>query len=707
VSETSPLKVLFIWHHHQPYYKTDGTFLLPWVRMHGIKDYWDMVRILDDFPGIKQTFNFAPSLLEQLQDYLSQKDQFGEGGTTDVAYLLSLKNPDSFTPEDKLQAMRTFFGANTERMIKRYPRYSELLGKRGIVRNDNDIENSINNFDSQDFRDLQVWWNLSWVGEYSRFDPPFKYYLDKQRNFSEDEKLDLLKSQLAILRKIIPHHIEAANRGQIEISASPFYHPILPLLCDTNSGMEANADTRLPDTRFRHPEDAHEQVESGLAYASKIFGARPKGMWPSEGSLSDATLEIMTKNKVAWTATDELILQKTLLNAGKGINGDFIQKYFAYDFDKDGNHIKIFFRDHGLSDLIGFVYSQWNPDDAANDLVTRLLKIRESIAANFDERTRAYAIVPIILDGENAWEFYQSDGKDFLRTLYHKLSNEPRIQTVLPSDVKVKHGNSLKHISPGSWINGDFKIWIGHPEDNKAWDYLSQARAAFEKLSQKKTSSERSRAYREIKIAEGSDWCWWYGDDHRSSQAYQFDNLFRYHLKQVYTLLGTNPPAELDEPIKKQSEPFYRQAARMISPKFDEQDHDKEWKDAGFVEEGGGSMQKTGAVVKRLYFCNDMSSYYLRIDTAKEISIERIVIEFQSNHKIRLEIAKDFTIRTEGSLKDFEFAGHYLVSDTIQIAISFGKIRPGEVDLTVSIYDGNKLVDLFPSQGTAKFKVVQ
>ncbi len=702
MKDVYPLKILFIWHHHQPYYKTDGTLLMPWVRMHGIKDYWDMVRILDDYPKIKQTFNFAPVLLEQIQDYLQNR-------TTDTAYALSLKNPDSFTTDDKVQALKTFFLANTERMIKRYPRYSELLAKRGTFEKEGDINTAIQNFTPQDFRDLQVWWNLSWVGEYSRFDPPFKHYLDKQKNFTEDEKVFLLKSQVDILRKIVPHHTKAVKRGQIEISSSPFYHPILPLLCDSNSGKEANVNTKLPVNRFRHPEDANYQVKSGLDYAEKILGSRPSGMWPSEGSVSNAALDILIKNKLTWTATDELILQKTLSKGGREISSDFIEKYFAYNFGNGKNRIKILFRDHSLSDLIGFEYSRWNPDDAANDFMDRLLKIRDSIQTRFDRETLNFAVVPIILDGENAWEFYQSDGKDFLRTLYYKLSNEPRIQTVLPSDVPVKRGNSLKDIVPGSWINGDFKIWIGHQEDNKAWDLLSQARNTFEKLSAEKTATVKASALKEIMIAEGSDWCWWYGDDHKSRQANQFDALFRYHLKQVYNILKVNPPAELDEPIKNMAEVFHRQPDRIISPKFDTLNTDREWMDAGILErvDMGGAMHKTGVQIKRLYFGNDSTNIYLRIDTTRKISHERIMVTFLSNPEITIELGKDFVLRTRESLKEFEFSGHYRIDETIQVALHLGKIESTEVALTAAIYENDTLIDLFPNEGTAKFRIVQ
>lgn len=707
MKDANPLNILFIWHHHQPYYKTDGKFLMPWVRMHGIKDYWDMVRILDDYPKIKQTFNFTPSLLEQIQEYLSQRGPSGHEGTTDIAYDLSLKNPEKFTPADKVRALKTFFMANSERMVKRYPRYAELLEKRGIIKSESDFNKATKNFSTQDFRDLQVWWNLSWVGEYSRFDPPFRYYLDKQRNFTEDEKSVLLKSQFDILRKIVPHHVNAETRGQIEISISPFYHPILPLLCDSNSGKEANAETRLPDHRFRRPDDANDQVRWSVAYAEKIFGVHRKGMWPSEGSVSDAALNIMMKNNVAWTATDELILRKTLLKAGKKISSDFLEKYFAYNFEEGKNHIKILFRDHSLSDLIGFAYSQWSPDDAANDLVMRLLKIRNSIKTRFDKEALNFAVVPIILDGENAWEFYQSDGKDFLRTLYYKLTNEPRIQTVLPSEVKVKRGNTFKHISPGSWVNGDFKIWIGHPEDNKAWNFLFQARNTLEKLSKMKSAYATAKAYKEIMIAEGSDWCWWYGDEHKSQEADQFDDLFRYHLKQVYNLLGAKPPAELEEPIKKKVDQFCRQPMRMISPKFDTLD--KEWENAGIMErvESSGAMQKTGPLIKRLYFGNDLKNIYLLIDTTKKISNEKVVINFLSNPKTTLEIGKDFVFRTEGSPKDFRFAGHYFIGNSIQVAINFGDTKPDTVALSISIYDDDSLIDTFPSQGRAKFRIAQ
>lgn len=685
---------------------------MPWVRMHGIKDYWDMVRILDDYPKIKQTFNFAPSLLEQIQNYL-------EGKVTDAAYILSSKNPESFTDLEKIDSLKTFFLANNERMVKRYPRYSELLDKRGSVKNDQHLYSAIPRFTVQDFRDLQVWWNLSWVGEYSRFDPPFKYYLDKQKNFSEEEKLKLLRAQLEILKRIIPHHVKALKRKQIELSVSPFYHPILPLLCDSNTGAEANPKMTLPENRYRHPEDASHQVKSALAYAKDALGTRPKGMWPSEGSVSNDTLRILIGSKLEWTATDEVILRKTLVKSGKTLSTDFVEKYFAYNFMSDNNSIRIFFRDHSLSDLIGFVYSNWRPDDAAHDLVSRLLKIKESIISHFGEKALDFAVAPIILDGENAWEFYQSDGKDFLRTLYYLLTNETRIETVLPSDVKVKSGNSLRRIEPGSWINGNFDIWIGHQEDNRAWDLLYNARETFEKTSKKVRPGLKAKAYREIMISEGSDWCWWYGDEHKSPQAGEFDELFRYHLKQVYIELDLKPPAELEEPIKRKREQLtYRQPAQMISPKLDQKELDKEWDKAGFVEheETTGAMQKTGMLIKRIYFGNDRENIYLRIITSQKISIERIVIYFFSPWRMTLEIGEEILLRSGSNPKNADLGGdgdemklavRYRIGKDIQVILANGKIETDEAVFVVSIYDQSNLVDSLPQQGVVRFALFQ
>lgn len=697
------LKILFLWHHHQPYYKADGTFLMPWVRMHGVKDYWDMVRILDDYPGIKQTFNFAPSLLEQLAGYLS-------GETADEAFLLSARDPAAFSDAEKITALKTFFLANTERMIKRYQRYAELFEKRGKVSTERDLHSAAQRFTAQDFRDLQVWWNLAWVGEYSRFDPPFKYYLDKQKDFTEEEKKRLLSAHLTIMAKIVPHHIDAIKRGQIEISVSPFYHPILPLLCDTDIAISANAYAKLPRSRFRHAEDAEKQIRSALDYGRTVFGTRPAGMWPSEGSVSDATLKLLPAYNVKWVATDEAILRKSLIRAGKKLSDNFVEKYFAYSYTGGTKPVKMFFRDHSLSDKIGFVYSQWTPDDAARDFVSSLLGIRDNIIRSYGEAGLDNAVVPVILDGENAWEFYQSDGKDFLRTLYYSLENETRLRTVLPSEIRVRKEDSIRHIEPGSWINGNFDIWIGHPEDNKAWDFLYEARRTFEKESKRLSSKQSARAFKEIMICEGSDWCWWYGDEHKSPQAAEFDKLFRFHVKEAYRAMGVVPPASLDEPIKRKSgRPSYRQPTRMISPLTGTSSSRDAWESAGFAdqEQQTGAMQQTGLRIKRIRFGNDRSSLYMKIETSKRITSERVVIDFSSPERITVEIGKGLIVRYGESKEGATVSLRYLKGENVEIKIDTGRVISGEATFSVSIYDADVLLDSLPHEGLAKFKIFQ
>ncbi|MCL4538548.1 MAG: glycoside hydrolase family 57 protein [Bacteroidetes bacterium] len=700
---TLPLRILFVWHHHQPYYKKDGTFLMPWVRMHGIKDYWDMVRILDDYPGIKQTFNFAPSLLEQIDDYLA-------GNATDAAYNLSAKDPALFSDSDRIKALKTFFLAEPDRMIGRYRRYAELFAKRGNIRDDKEIYAVKERFSIQDYRDLQVWWNLAWVGEYSRFDPPFKRYLDKEREFTEDEKHRLLSAQLDIMARIIPHHIEAAGRKQIEVAVSPFYHPILPLLCDSRAGAAANPHAKLPVSTFKHPEDAEEQIGSALRYAGKVFGFRPAGMWPSEGSVSDAAMKLFSRHKVAWVATDEAILHKSLVKSGRSPSANFLEKYFGYTYSGGSKPVVMFFRDHALSDKIGFVYSHWSPDDAARDFTASLLRIRESIIGTYGEKALDYAVVPVILDGENAWEFYQSDGKDFLRTLYHLLENEPRLRTVLPSETRVRKENSLRHIEPGSWINGNFDIWIGQPEDNKAWDLLYGARKSYARHSAGLSGKQQAHALKEIMICEGSDWCWWYGDEHKSAQAAEFDNLFRYHLKQVYVAMGIESPPSLDEPIKRKVEHLsYRQAAGIISPRIGKFFDQHGWQKAGYVEQeqATGAMQKTGQLIKRVLFGNDKEALYLVIETAKPLSSENVHVDFYSPVRISLGIGNDASLRCERAGEEVRLSLHCSRGDVLQIRIGITEIHSDEATFTVSMFDGDTQLDSLPHQGLAKFKLHQ
>ncbi|MEW6409533.1 MAG: glycoside hydrolase family 57 protein, partial [Nitrospirota bacterium] len=384
MKKDKPLYINFIWHMHQPYYKDPetGDYVLPWVRLHGIKDYYDMVAILRDFPEIKATFNIVPSLLSQIKDYV-------ENGATDRCLIHTLVPADSLDLENKVFILNNFFLANWDNMIKIYSRYNELLSKRGYNVVKGEIERISRYFSTQDFLDLQVWFNLAWFDPLFKDKDPFLSYLIKKgRDFTEEEKSGLIEKQKEILSLIIPEYRKAESSAQIELSTSPFYHPILPLLCDTNIAKASMPDINLPKIRFSHSEDAVEHINRAVAYHYEIFGKKPKGMWPSEGAVSESIIPIAVNAGIEWIATDEDILSRSLgINIEKDPFGGVKKPDILYKpYRLSGGEIKkltisppkggvsIFFRDHTLSDLIGFVYSKWDYRNAVEDFIFRLHK---------------------------------------------------------------------------------------------------------------------------------------------------------------------------------------------------------------------------------------------------------------------------------------------------------------------------------------------
>ncbi|MFH1025742.1 MAG: glycoside hydrolase family 57 protein, partial [Nitrospirota bacterium] len=383
----SPLYISFLWHMHQPFYKDPftGMYRLPWVRLHGTKDYLDMAEILLDFPDIKQTFNFTPSLLEQIIDYAEHQagDRYLE---------LSLKKASELNIEDRTFILENFFLANWEHMIKPFPRYFELLMKRGSHLIRSELKRMTQYFSVSDFRDLQVLFNLCWIDPMFRKKDPFLSMLvDKGRDFTEEDKVLLLEKQLDLLKKIIPCYKEMVTEDRIELSVSPFYHPILPLLCDTNAAKIALPDVRLPQKRFSHPEDAQRQIRMGIEYFEKVFGYRPVGMWPSEGSVSEEVLRLVSREGIRWIGTDEDILSLSLGRPLRDSSRNVVDPRSLYSphlFED----VSIVFRDHSLSDLIGFEYAKWDPGKAAEDLLAKLIRIWRSVP-----KDKPY-LVSIILD---------------------------------------------------------------------------------------------------------------------------------------------------------------------------------------------------------------------------------------------------------------------------------------------------------------------
>jgi alpha-amylase/alpha-mannosidase (GH57 family) len=532
-------RVALLWHMHQPFYQdlATGEHILPWVRLHGLKDYYGMAALLREFPAMRLTINLVPSLLVQLE-------AFAEDRARDRSLELSLKPAAQLTDDDRAFIVANFFHAQRERMIEPYPRYAELLRKKeqGTGKG-----SAARLFSDAELRDLQVWHKLAWVDPfYLDNDPRVRALVSRERGFSEDDKQTLREVELEILRSVVPMHRELVESGQIEVSTSPFYHPILPLLCDTDVYLRTHPHSRMPRQRFRHPEDAAEQLRRAVALHTDTFGRAPSGLWPSEGSVSDAMVPLAADAGFSWMATDELILARSLgVALTRDAHGHLQQPetlYQPYSVRVGERSITCLFRDHVLSDLIGFSYARWSADAAAADFVGRIVEG----GRRFTSRTGgAEATIPIVLDGENAWEHFEGGGRPFLRALYRALTSNPDIRTVTMTEATAGPTGQLRGIFPGSWINGDFYIWIGHADDHRAWSQLGDARQALDSPGPGADAASQARAREEILIAEGSDWFWWYGDDHSSDHDLEFDDLFRRHLRNVYRSLDKPVPEEL------------------------------------------------------------------------------------------------------------------------------------------------------------------
>jgi alpha-amylase/alpha-mannosidase (GH57 family) len=539
------IRLIVLWHQHQPFYKdlVSGEYRLPWVRMHALKDYYGMVKLLDEFPHVHQNFNLVPSLMVQIEDYVA-------GTARDPFLQVASKPAADLTQEERHFALQYLFQANPVNMIGRYPRYRELWER--LRASGDSPARADRYFQAQDLTDLQVLSQLAWFDEFFLEDPNVDALVKKGRHYSLEDQKFVIDHSRELLARVLPAHRDAAARGSIELSTSPFYHPILPLICDTNQGAVSTPGLPLPQKRFRHPEDAREQLKRGLDLHERVFGMRPKGVWPSEGSVSHEAFAIAHDLGVEWMATDEGVLGRSLgvffSRDGAGRLGAGLPEklYNIYRYEKAGALMHLVFRDHTISDLVGFVYSGMPPQDAANHLLS---SIHQSARPVLDQRRDA--VVSIILDGENAWEYYPRSGREFLRRFYDGVQRDPVIQPVTISEAIAAHTNfaQLKSLVPGSWINANFNVWIGAPEDNRSWDYLHSARDFYEQNSPAASEEQRNLAFEEILIAEGSDWNWWYGPEHHSANDREFDELYRKHLSNVYHALGAAPPENLAQPI--------------------------------------------------------------------------------------------------------------------------------------------------------------
>jgi alpha-amylase/alpha-mannosidase (GH57 family) len=592
---------------HQPFYKdlASGEYRLPWTRLHALKDYYGMVKILEDFPEIRQTFNLVPSMMLQIEEY-------AKGEANDPFLRLALRPAESLTPDEQTTILRHFFLANPSRMIYRFPRYGELYDTWRA--SGGNAERARLSFTPQAYRDLQVLSQLAWFDEeYHDHDEDIRELAAKGRSFSLDDQARMGRKQRELLGKVLPVYSEFRAKDQIEISVTPYYHPILPLLCDSNIASVSHPNVPLPP-RFRYPEDAKWQIESARAFIQDRMGFTPDGMWPSEGSVSDETLALAAECGVKWMATDNGVLGASLARMA-GVD----ETYRPWLWKQGSCEMRMLFRDHFLSDLIGFVYSRMEAEQAADHFLARIRENCQAIHAQGRD-----ALVPVILDGENAWEHFERGGRSFLRGVYRRISEDPSMSAVTVSEaLRTVPAAEMSRIHPGSWINANFDIWIGAEEDNKAWSHLLEARRTYSAAlsspaASKLKESKKELAKHELMIAEGSDWFWWYGPEHHSENRPEFDKLFRDHLANVYRALDLTPPEELSRPILSVTvQAHHDHPTGFISPRIDgEVSSYFEWLGAGLYrpDRRQGSMHGMENIAQELMYGSDGEQVFVRLD---------------------------------------------------------------------------------------------
>ncbi|MEQ1626839.1 MAG: glycoside hydrolase family 57 protein [Nitrospira sp.] len=609
--------VCFVWHMHQPYY-TDpiaGTASMPWVRLHATKAYFDMAYLLEKFPAVKATFNFTPSLLLQLQE-------IGNGTVRDLFLERAQRPAAELTPEEQAFLIRHFFSANWATMVRPFARYHELLVKRGTDVSGPDLAKVARQFSTQDFLDLQVWHNLAWFGygPLQRY-PRLVALRNKNRSFTEDDKHEVLALQRVAIQEIVPLYRQLLDRGQIELTTTPFFHPILPLVIDTDINRRARPDLPLP-SRFRAPEDAEIQLQRAVDFHRKTFGQPPVGLWPSEGSVCPELLPLVHHAGLRWLATDEGVLARSfeLSNRPWHRHTDLYQAYRA---GESGRNVTMVFRDRDISDAFGFVYHKTNPDSAADDVLRRLRNI-------IHNAPQEQILIPIILDGENPWEHYHDGGEHFLSRLYrafttHELDQEHAVHltasTMSEGLAAVPPTQHLPALHSGSWINQDYKIWIGHQEDNRGWDLLGHTRTRLVEVAPTLPVERAEAAWQELYAAEGSDWFWWYGDDFDTDYKQEFDRLFRTHLRNVWLFMGLTPPDRLNQPIcvmtQQATADRITQPVTILAPTIDGLVTDFfEWRGAGTIttQPPLGAMWKAEGLFTAIYFGWSQDHLLLRLD---------------------------------------------------------------------------------------------
>ncbi len=665
----APLRIAFFWHMHQPYYKEDDTGIIemPWVFLHALKDYYEMIWHLKRFPSLKATFNLSPALLEQLKLYEKHD-------VNDRLLNLLRRRCDSLDEGERRWVMRFAGYAHYDHQIRPMSRYLQLyeLSKERPL-------------SDGELCEIEVLFLLSWCGNALRSENPVvASMIEKGEGFGEEEKNTLIDALIGFIRIIVPEYRKMMESGQISLAINPMYHPIMPLLMDMKNAVRSRPGTQLPSTTCVFEEDAYRQLENGIGCFRERFGCDPHGIWPSEGSVNDTTLQAYGRYALGYAATDEEILFATLNNYDRKL------LYSPYRF-RDEKGVLLVFRDKRLSDKIGFHYSSWDSEAATEDFMG-------SLRAIYEEGENP--LVSVILDGENAWEFYPNNGMDFFNLLYRKLEQSPWCQTVhldelakSPQKVPILSG-----IHPGSWIYRDFSTWIGQRDKNRAWEMLCQTHLVYQRHADTLTEEVRAKIEREFLIAEGSDWFWWYGTDHESEYADMFDNLFRQRLMRIYRYLSLNVPLYLLRPNRSESTQVSVIPTEWISPSLSaEEEPYFEWYGSGIVHEPVlTNVMDTSekGVVRSMRYGFDHRYLYLSLEGKWDpLRDKKLIVRLVCMQCETLEIP----LMRGGRMDRRNDGAAGIIARSVQLRVPLEWVRADETfSLQVEVLADGQLVSRFP-----------
>lgn len=592
VGNTKKLSIAFYWHMHQPVYQItpDSDYIMPWTRLHAVKDYLDMLTIIKNHPNIKLNFNIVPILIDSFIRY-------GELGYHDIHSRLTVKPVEELTDEDKNFIINNFFDANYQFMVMPLKEYDRLIHKYQFTKD-------INEFTLQEYSDLMALFNLAWIDSSHQKDfPELKALTKKGSNYTLEDRVKIIEIQREIIKKIIPTFKKYLKSGRIEITTSPHYHPILPILLDI-ADVSTNPNGDLP-LMLGMKKDAEEQIKEAIDIIELAFDYKPKGLWPSEHCISNKTLKLLGDLGFKWTISDEGVLANSIkFDFVRDFNGNLENPYpllKPYQFKNGKSEIDLIFRESVMPNLISFEYPNHDSERAANDLYDRIKTIQNKIQTSPDSEH----ILTIAMDGENCWENYAKDGSVFLNTLYELINNDETLETVLISDYleRDKQKKTLNSVKAGSWINQDFKLWIDEPLKNLAWSYVKQVKDDIENFALLNPNHPNiAAAKKELHVCQGSDWFWWFGEPNDSGHDNIFDYLFRTHLKNVFTLLGLDVPERLDMPLLQSLEVQMIEGESSLPSAIN----------MNFLELSDGPVLQDNKIFNKIAYGCDLNNFYLK-----------------------------------------------------------------------------------------------